>query len=321
MQLRSVIETTKRARPPDWFGHSQETNAEVIDLDLEDPGADGFPVEHFTWMLGDVRITRAFLHGAPERIFRHGPRSFIDHWCVVLTQEPWRPGPHTPRRALSIRLLSKPLECCAPTRELISVFLPKQSLGIDGGNLDRDGNVPLIPALADLLSDYLLGLIRVLPTLPDSKVLPVAEATRSLVAACIAPSLGGLVEAENPAQAALIERAYRIVRENLASPEFGPAVMCRLMGVSRSKLYRLFEPCGGIARVIQYERLLEAHRRLTDPIHCWPVNVVAFDVGFSDHSTFSRAFRREFGYSPSDARPRGLAETTVVHARSSCFIS
>jgi transcriptional regulator GlxA family with amidase domain len=37
------------------------------------------------------------------------------------------------------------------------------------------------------------------------------------------------------------------------------------------------------------------------------VHQIAEAVGFHDHSTFSRAFRREFGFSPSVARERALA--------------
>jgi AraC-like DNA-binding protein len=82
--------------------------------------------------------------------------------------------------------------------------------------------------------------------------------------------------------------------------------------VSRSKLYRLFEKHGGIAHFINCERLKEAHRRLSDPLETPSIHVVGNDVGFPDHSTFSRAFRREYGYSPSEARERALAKLVVT---------
>jgi AraC-like DNA-binding protein len=45
------------------------------------------------------------------------------------------------------------------------------------------------------------------------------------------------------------------------------------------------------------------------------INVVANAVGYLDHSTFSRAFRREFGLSPSETREIALARRTPhLHA-------
>jgi AraC-like DNA-binding protein len=95
----------------------------------------------------------------------------------------------------------------------------------------------------------------------------------------------------------------------MASPDFGPEQLARLMAMSRSKLYRLFESTGGVAHFINRERLHEAHRRLTHR-DAPPIHVIGNEVGFADHSTFSRAFRREFGYSPTEARERSLARVS-----------
>jgi AraC-like DNA-binding protein len=77
--------------------------------------------------------------------------------------------------------------------------------------------------------------------------------------------------------------------------------------MSRSKLYRLLENDGGVAHFINRERLREAHRRLSAHREALSIHAIGNEVGFVDHSTFSRAFRREFGYSPTEARERSLA--------------
>ena len=66
---------------------------------------------------------------------------------------------------------------------------------------------------------------------------------------------------------------------------------------------------------------MEARRRLADPVRSASIQIVAAEVGFLDHSTFSRAFRREFGYSPSEAREKALAglsleDTASAHHQS-----
>jgi AraC-like DNA-binding protein len=77
--------------------------------------------------------------------------------------------------------------------------------------------------------------------------------------------------------------------------------------MSRSNLYRLFEDTGGLARYIQRERLLEARVVLSDPAATQSISAIAEDFCFADASGFSRSFKREFGYSPSEVRSAALA--------------
>ena len=78
--------------------------------------------------------------------------------------------------------------------------------------------------------------------------------------------------------------------------------LCRDLAVSRSRLYRLFEPLGGVVHYIRHRRLLDAHAALADVEDRRPIVAIAAERGFIDPAEFSRAFKREFGYRPSDAR-------------------
>jgi hypothetical protein len=64
----------------------------------------------------------------------------------------------------------------------------------------------------------------------------------------------------------------------------------------------LFEPHGGVARHIQAQRLRLAHAMLGDPDCRLSVAAIAERVEHFDASAFSRAFRQEFGHTPSEAR-------------------
>ena len=77
--------------------------------------------------------------------------------------------------------------------------------------------------------------------------------------------------------------------------------------MSRSNLYRLFEDTGGVARYIQRERLLEARAVLSDSNNTQIISAIAEDLCFADASSFTRAFKREFGYAPSEARYAALS--------------
>ena len=58
------------------------------------------------------------------------------------------------------------------------------------------------------------------------------------------------------------------------------------------------------------------HRRLTDPRHAGStVAAIAYASGFRDISTFNRAFRQQFGMTPSDARAgrnNGVADASAI---------
>jgi AraC-like DNA-binding protein len=104
-----------------------------------------------------------------------------------------------------------------------------------------------------------------------------------------------------------LTRIRRLIRANLGAATLGPARLCTMGGVSRSVLYRLFEPLGGVARYIQRERLAAAHRLLTDVHERRGIAQMAEAVGFFEPSSFSRAFRAAFGVTPRELRAATLA--------------
>lgn len=95
-----------------------------------------------------------------------------------------------------------------------------------------------------------------------------------------------------------------LVDAALGDPELSPAVLVARSGISRSELYRCFTPAGGIARVIQLRRLRHAYRELARHDGPSSVSRIGEAVGFLDPSSFSRAFRREFGCTPSQVLAR-----------------
>jgi AraC-like DNA-binding protein len=108
-----------------------------------------------------------------------------------------------------------------------------------------------------------------------------------------------------------LERARQTVRKHLRSPALGPMTLCHLLGISRSHLYRLFEDVGGVARYIQSRRLHEAHAILSHAATTKPISLIAEELCFPDTSGFSRAFKREFGYRPSEARFAARADWRI----------
>lgn len=306
--------STKDLRPEDQFDALQSLLAEAS---APTPEAAEAPQAAFScWMFGDVVFTRTLYDNASNRQWRYRQRSFLDHWCVVLAHSCADRRDllslATPRQgSLSFHSLAMPFEGHAADTEVLTLFLPLDFRRDELDDFEQVPELEIHPDLGALLASYMDNLALRLPHISPDRAQGLAAATRSLVAACIAPRPERSEAAETPFASLLIDRARLVVRQNMASPEFGPEQLARLMAMSRSKLYRFFESTGGVAHFINRERLREAHRRLASPRDALSIHVIGNEVGFMDHSTFSRAFRREFGCSPTEARERSLARLSA----------
>lgn len=170
--------------------------------------------------------------------------------------------------------------------------------------------------LGGLLADYIRLLESHLPGLTDEDAHNLPQAIATMVAACVAPSADRSAAAHAQMSLSLKDKARRFILHNLNSPHLGPEALCRELGMSRSKLYRLLEAEGGVSRYVQHLRMLESFSQLTDPSNRKPIVRIANELGIPDHSQFSRAFRREFGISPTDAREAAQAGLvpSITHA-------
>jgi AraC-like DNA-binding protein len=161
--------------------------------------------------------------------------------------------------------------------------------------------------LGHLLGDYMMALEGRLAAVTESDFPHVTKAVGAIVAAAVEPSAERMAIAQRQIDLGRKERVRQAVRRHLRTPTLGPKNLGRLIGMSRSNLYRLLEDMGGVTRYIQRERLLEAHVILSGTSTTQSISAIAEDLCFADASSFSRAFKREFGYSPSEVRSAALA--------------
>ena len=130
-----------------------------------------------------------------------------------------------------------------------------------------------------------------------------ATLTAGLVAACLNRAVG-----ENPRQQTGVQTALRtmikgVIDQNISLPELSVGWIARRAGISRSRLYTLFESQGGIANYIRDRRLRRALSLLADRRNRYiSIYSLALSCGYSSDTAFSRAFRKRFGISPTDAR-------------------
>ena len=99
-----------------------------------------------------------------------------------------------------------------------------------------------------------------------------------------------------------MKRARKLIDERLPEGEVLPDTLAAALGVSRSTLYRLFEPHDGVAAFVLERRLGRARTALANTRDTRRISAIAQELGFSDQSNFSRAFKRRFGNTPAEFR-------------------
>jgi AraC family transcriptional activator of tynA and feaB len=159
---------------------------------------------------------------------------------------------------------------------------------------ELDGTGP-----ARLLVRYMNALALELTNLESADIVAAANAALELLRAAIEPGLPTGRAAERTAMRAEIRR---YIRAHIQDPSLGPASIAHAFSVSVRALHALFEDAEcSVAVLVRHERLarcLEDLRRRNGG----SVTDIAFRWGFCDAAHFSRAFKREFGLTPSEVR-------------------
>ena len=153
-----------------------------------------------------------------------------------------------------------------------------------------------------LFANHLRVLARERKRLHDTQVPGLLATTIDLLGMALAPDDGELREQASSRHQDLLARIQDFMLLHLAEPELAPPRIAAAHGISTRQLHRVFEENGlMVERWIWQERLTRCRQQLLHAPDV-PVSAVAFHWGFSDAAHFSRAFRRQFGLSPSQLR-------------------
>lgn len=160
-------------------------------------------------------------------------------------------------------------------------------------------------ALGQIVGGYLQTLATHASRLDPEETQPAGDATAALLAHLLVPASrmqSGPVDLGHMTLA----KVRRHIDAQVRRRDLSPAVIAQECGISRSALYRLFEPLGGVVNYVRQKRLLAAHKELVAPDHRnTTIAHIARQNGFGDSASFRRAFFQMFGLSPSDARALG----------------
>lgn len=302
--------STEHIDSADSFSAWRHSYEPMVDL-RQKPATCGssFSGKQVLWDLGEIALAEIRTESLdfiswPMQMKNSG----LDHWCLTLFLDgTCRTDAGDEQYVSSSRLLqvhplgsrfSGSLTDC----HFIMLWIPRSFCGDSAHVLDSVAFQSICGPMGQMLSSYITCLVAQMPYVTTTEASALAHATRDMVIACAAPSADRINASKDQFAATLIERARKFIQQNLYNSALGPDLLMREMAMSRTKLYNLFEPVGGIHRYIKRQRLCEAHKRLVDAQNPCRIQDIAERLGFSDGADFSRAFKREFSYTPSDAR-------------------
>lgn len=197
-------------------------------------------------------------------------------------------------------------------RDLAEQFLP--TIASFHGHVLRDGT-------ANVVAHHILNLGAHLPTMSESALPHITQATIELAVACLQSLQTGSWDMSKPVALAMRRRVERYIDAHLGRPDLTPASIAQACDLSRSSLYRLFDQHDGIMAYVKRRRLHRIRDILRANNDPRPLAVICQDHGFQSSAHFSREFRREFGYAPSDIRgtlpaasPAPASPGLILHA-------
>jgi AraC-like DNA-binding protein len=286
-------------------------NAVSASFDLEVPDGEkrsDIVARESLWMLGTMIMSHGFYSAQRmARTQRKVRQSQLDHYRLSL---PLRGGAtrltiddqrhHVREGQILITDMARADCRLAEQGDRVLIVMPRDAVdALLPRPVDLHGLMPHGPVAA-LLSAHVRRLPQVLPELRPESAQGVFQATLHLFAAAVAP-LGQAPEATRSTISANLRRQVEhYVQCRLMEQDLTADQICGAFRISRTTLYRLMQPLGGVNAYIQRRRLLRIHRLLASPVEHRHLGQIADQHGFKSQAHMSRVYRQQFGYSPSE---------------------
>ena len=201
---------------------------------------------------------------------------------------------------------SAPLQAVDYGFQTVSAVIPRNLLS--RRLVSADGHhrrvIPRETALGKLLYGFILSLDanRADMTLDEglASIEPLLSLTESILNA---RSEQASVSLDAAIDFAVVNAVLDFIDDNLGDPALSPEMIASALGLSRSRLYRLFHHLDGIASEIRRRRLRRSlHDLLNAGQRGLQVSEIAYRWGFNSDSDYIRAFKRQYGLTPGQAK-------------------
>lgn len=315
--------STASLEPAEQFAIWRSHLEPIVEVGLPDgvTPQDGFAAEHTAWNLGKMLLVRqrtdAYRYTRSAEKLRS---SSIDHWYIGIPHKgnAWTEVDghvvESRRDTVTFRSLGHPYRGRATESEVTLLYMPYDLFADHAGMLVAANNSVFSGNYATLLIDYIGSVETRLPTLVASDLAKIVLTIRDMLVTCLAEAAPGRQNGVNPLTLSMMERVHHYIHSNLGTQDLNPDSISRAVGISRTRLYQLFEASGGVLNYIRRKRLQDAYAALSDPINNQRILDIAQEAGFDVAANFTRAFIHEFGLSPSEARKAAIGQLpTNIH--------
>ncbi len=213
----------------------------------------------------------------------------------------------------------KPFKLAATDYENLTLMVPHDLRASISPMIDRlhGRRLPGSNPMVNILGEHLQSLWRNVTGMNMAQAGRAVQGTIGLIHGYLANEKGLAAELEPAVGQALALAVRRYIEQHLEKP-LKIDDLARHFRVSRSQIYRLFEQHDGVASYVWERRLRRSRRLLMTPsLQHLSIGAVAFEVGFTSHAHFSRAFRSRFGLTPSQLRAAAVERKSGQAERAS----
>ncbi|MDF1731471.1 MAG: helix-turn-helix domain-containing protein [Minwuia sp.] len=297
----------------DQFGIWKESIAVIFDVDAPRSALqDGFEARIHATMLGPMMLARCqtraqmFTRGA-GRISQDG----LDHYMIQFFET----GAQRivagsleidhPAATMLVYDLAREMHATTDTFSNLSLIIPRELLSerlIAPDDQHMRHFTRQQPTVA-ILWDFLRGAMSHAGKMSLSEAENLGAAALTLVAACLNAEHDENLPQEQLRNLGRMTAVRRLIQTHLAEPDLTPEWLAAEAGMSRTVLYRMFEPMGGITGYIREARMRRALQQLLSPQHQHrSLLEIALMHGYGSDTAFGRAFKKRFGITPSEVR-------------------
>lgn len=303
------------------FDAYRDYTRSINDISVSQETRTNFAASTINWVLG--RIMVGVVRTPQMRLSRSVAQirqDDLDHWVLRVScsgevasrvgERSYRSGPGD----LVLETLAAPYDDEWTPGEWVSVAFPRDMTPILSRRNLQACIGPRRDASARVLSRFLISLVEGLPSASPEDMPRLVAATHAMILAMVE-------EAQCPSQVPTPARVHidQVILDNIASARLTPERIAVSTGISRAKLYRLFEAEGGVAAYVRRLRLAKVRADLSDPaMRQEPIARIAERWGFHCTAAFNRSFRTAYGMTPGDMREqRAVAPCVCPSPRAS----
>lgn len=297
----------------DQFGIWKESIAVIFDVDAPRSAMqDGFDARIHATMLGPMMLARCqtraqnFTRGA-GRISQDG----LDHYMIQF----YETGAQRvvagsleidhPAATMLVYDLAREMRATTEPFSNLSLIIPRELLSerLIAPDDQHMRHFTRQQPMVAILWDFLRGAMGHAGKMTLSEAENLGAAALTLVASCLNAEHDESLPQEQLRNLDRMTTVRRLIQTHLAEPDLTPEWLAVEAGMSRTVLYRMFEPMGGIAGYIREARLRRALQHLLSPQHQHrSLLEIALMHGYGSDTAFGRAFKKRFGVTPSEVR-------------------